>query len=52
MIKFKEERQIIGGAIVKAGETRTFSPEEEAAFIANGVAEAVVEKKAEVKSNG
>ena len=52
MIKFIEDRQIIGGGIVKAGEVKKFSPEEEAAFIANGVAEAVADKKTEVKGNG
>ena len=38
MIRFLETRELIGGEIVTAGEERSFSPEEEAAFIGNGVA--------------
>lgn len=38
MIKFTEDRILIDGSTVSAGEERSFSPEDEAAFIANGVA--------------
>lgn len=53
MIRFLEARELIRGGIVQAGEERSFSPEEEAAFVANGVAEPVntAAKKKEVTGN-
>lgn len=53
MIRFLEDRVLLSGGTVKAGEERSFSPEDEAAFVANGVAEPVAAKvKKEVTDNG
>jgi hypothetical protein len=38
------DRDLLDRGVVRAGEERSFSPEEEAAFVANGVADPVVVK--------
>lgn len=54
-IIFIEERELLDGSKVEAGKEQTFSPEEEAAFVANGVAvpaPAKTAKAREVTDNG
>lgn len=53
-IEFLEDRQLLSGELVKKGDIRTFEPDEEAAFIDNGVAKKVTTKAAakEVSANG
>lgn len=39
MIVFKEDRELLNGRKVRAGEEADFGPEENAAFVQNGVAD-------------
>lgn len=55
-IIFNEERELVDGSTVEAGKEYTFPPEEEAAFVGNGVATLVpvkpTAKAKEVVDNG
>jgi hypothetical protein len=44
-IRFKEDRKLVTGGTVEAGKVYSFEEKEAKAFIANGVAEKVKEKK-------